>query len=59
MEALRELLANLPPWQVAAGVLIATACVIFFWRMLNGTAKTVIIVLGLLLFVIFGVVPNL
>lgn len=40
------------------GVLIATAIVIFLWRMLNGTARTIVIVLLLAFFVIGFVVPN-
>lgn len=41
-----------------AGVLIATAILIFGWRLLNGTAKTVVVVLGLAWFVMMYVVPN-
>jgi hypothetical protein len=43
---------------MALGVLIATAIVIFGWRMLNGVGKTIIIVIGLILFIIAFVAPN-
>lgn len=51
--------AQYQEWGMTAlGVIIATAIVVFGWRMLNGTGKTIIIVIGLILFIIAFVAPN-
>jgi hypothetical protein len=42
----------------ALGVLIATAIVVFAWRMLNGTGKMFVIAIGLIIFIIAFVAPN-
>lgn len=42
----------------ALAALIGAAILIFGWRLLNGTGKTVIIVIALAFFVAFAVIPN-
>lgn len=45
---------------LVGGVLVATAIVIFFWRVVRGmTVKNAAILIGLLLFIVAFVLPNL
>lgn len=44
--------------ETALACLIGAAIIIFGWKLLSGLGRTVVIILGLLLFVIAFVAPN-
>lgn len=44
--------------ETALACLIGAAIIVFGWRLLSGLGRTVVIILGLLLFVIAFVAPN-